>query len=127
MDRDTFLSSLLSTALCAAFGLILTLLGLLGAALLISSGRLPEPLLPAAAAVCAGLGALTAGLLTGRRAQRRVLPAGLAAGVLFLALLVLLGAVFFPQLHLGQGILPIGAAVLAGAAAGAALAALRRR
>ena len=127
MDRK-FVSSVLPHILfCAAAGLTLTLPALLAAALLISAGRIPETRFHAAAAVCAGLGALTAGFLAGRRAGARVLIAGLAAGCVLLALLFLLGAVFFPGLGLSAGFLPIGGAVLACSAAGAVLTALRRR
>ena len=65
--------------------------------------------------------------VNGRGARSRVLPAGLAAGAVFLVLLLLFGALFFPQLHLGRGLLPIGAAVLAGAGLGAVLSAMGRR
>ena len=127
MDRETFISELVRTLTAAAAGLVLALLALLGASALISSGRIPETRFFACAALCAGLGALLTGFVNGRGARSRVLPAGLAAGAVFLVLLLLFGALFFPQLHLGRGLLPIGAAVLAGAGLGAVLSAMGRR
>ncbi|MEA4824172.1 MAG: TIGR04086 family membrane protein [Clostridiaceae bacterium] len=127
MDTRNFASELLRITVCAAIGLTLTLVAILAATLLIASGKVDEGLRIPAASVAAGLGAVLAGLLAGRRTEKRVALAGIATGGVFLLLLFLLGALFFSNLSLGDGFLPIAVTSVCCTLVGAIATVLQRR
>ncbi len=99
-------------------GMILTLLTAFLLAVLISKGVIPEDA-QNITALCCVPGTFVSGLLSAKRAGRRILPMGLASGGIFLVLLLLLSVLFLPGLDTWNGFLGILAACLGGSAAGA--------
>ena len=126
VQRKTLLPTVLSCSVFAAIGLSLTLGAIFFAAVLVSNGSIDGTKLPFFCTTSAGLGALLSGFLSARKLRRRAAVTGLCAGAVFLCLLTLLGAVFFPQLSLGAGFLRPCIAVLTGSLAGGVLSAAGR-
>lgn len=125
-QNRAFLPTLLSCSIFAGIGLSLTLGAVFFAAVLVSKGRIDGTGLPLFCAAASGIGALSAGFLSARKIRRRAAVTGLIAGTIFLSLLVILGAVFFPQLSLGAGFSRPCIAVLTGSLAGGILSAVGR-
>ena len=118
--------AVLSCSVFAAIGLSITLGAVFFAAVFVAKGSIDGAKLPLFCTASAGVGALLAGFLSARKIRRRAAVTGLCAGAVFLCLLVLLGAVFFPQLSLGAGFLRPCIAVLTGSLAGGILSAAGR-
>ena len=128
ITENRFVKKLPRTATCTAGGLMLTLVLLYGAAALTAAGMIGGNA-DTMAAVCAAIGTLTAGFCAARPTGRQILPVGLSAGGMYVLLLAMIGALFFPGTLSADGILPIGAAAIAGSCLGALAASLlpRRR
>ena len=102
-----------------AIGLTATLVIAFILSLLISGGAVGESLGNHLAALCCVPGAYTAGLLSARRAGRRLLPLGLTAGGLFLGVLLIISAVFLPGFWPTGGFFVVAASCIAGGVLGA--------
>lgn len=106
-------------ALGAAGGLIVTLIMTYGAAMLMASGIAgSESATMLVGASCAA-GTLAAGFYAARASSRQLLPTGLITGGMYIVLLVVIGALFFPGILPTGGAVPVCAAALAGSCAGA--------
>ncbi len=119
--RSSYLSILRTAVLGAAAGLALTFLFTFLLSVLIESGTLPESA-SSYAVLTVIPGAFVSGLMSAKRAGRRMLFFGLLGGAVFFLLLLLLSALFLPELPL-QGSVPMTLAVcLASSAIGAVFA-----
>jgi len=119
VQENGLLPRLPRMAISAAAGLGLTLLVAWVAALLLAQGILGGESAAAAAAVSCAAGTLAAGFFAARPAARQILPVGLITGGFYIILLLIIGALFFPGTLPTGGVVPICAASLAGACAGA--------
>ena len=102
-----------------AIGLIVTLVIAFVLSLLISSGAVGEALGNNLAALCCVPGTYIAGLLSAKRAGRRLLPIGLTAGGLFLGILLIISALFLPGLWPKSGFLWVAVSSVIGGVLGA--------
>lgn len=92
-EKSGIMDILPAMLIFTAIGMIVTLLAAFLLAVLISSGAIPEGARNITALCCVP-GTFVTGLLTARRAGRRILPMGLISGGLFLVLLLLISVIF---------------------------------
>lgn len=126
MDRPSnFPHELLTCTVCAAVGLSVTLLGILIAAAVIASGAMDASRILPVCVIVPGIGAIISGFLSCRRIRKRAVLTGVLTGGIFLALLTLLGLVFFPAISVSAGFLTPAVSVIVGGLLGAVLSAMR--
>jgi len=119
VQENGLLARLPRMALGAAFGLVVTLVMTYAAAMLLAHGAAgSEQATMLVGASCAA-GTLAAGFYAARASARQILPAGLITGGMYIGMLLVIGALFFPGTLPTGGVVPICAASLAGACAGA--------
>ena len=117
-EKTGIMTILPAMLIFTVIGMIVTLLAAFLLAVLISKGIVPESA-KNITALCCVPGTFVTGLLTAKRAGRRILPRGLLSGGVFLVLLLLISVLFLPGLDTWSGFLGVLVACLGGSAAGA--------